>query len=326
MCWILIWLGLCINSPVSLTKEFTAMGTAFEVTVVADEMGDAEQMIDAAIAEVDRIEKLISSWDLKSQTSAVNQNAGINPVEVDAELFFLVERSLQVSKLTQGAFDISYASMDRIWEFSRSEIEPPSKEAIAASVAKIGYTKIELNPNRRSIYLPEKGMKIGFGAIGKGYAAMKVSKLLKDRGALGGIVNAGGDLYAWGRSHRPEGWRVAVADPKKKNEIMAYLTLQNQAVVTSGDYERYTVIDGQRYAHIIDPRTGWPTTGLKSVTVVCHDAELADALATAIFVLGKENGLYLINQLKGVECLLVDDEDELITSNNLKLNYEKHVE
>lgn len=326
MSWIIIWVGMMFGTPVSLTKEFSAMGTAFEVTVVAAEMSEAQEMIDAAIAEVDRIEKHISSWDPNSQTSAVNQNAGIKPIEVDAELFSLVERSLQVSKLTQGAFDISYASMDRIWKFTKSEITPPDAKEIAVSVAKIGFEKIQLNPEKRSIFLPEEGMKIGFGAIGKGYAAMKVSKMLREKGALGGIVNAGGDLYAWGVSHRPEGWRVAVANPKKRNEIMAYLMLQNQAVVTSGDYERYALIDGRRYAHIIDPRTGWPTSGLKSVTVICHDAELADALATAIFVMGKENGLYLINQLKGVECLLVDDEDQLITSDNLMLNYEKHME
>lgn len=307
----------------SLKKEFYAMGTAFEVTVVTQDFKTAEAGIDLAISEIDRIEKLISSWDPKSQTSEVNRMAGIRPVVVDQELFDLVRRSLKISKLTKGAFDISYASMDRIWVFDGKEHTAPDSNDIAASVRLIGHDHVILDHDARSIYLDRKGMKIGFGGIGKGYAAMKASRMLADMGILGGIVNAGGDLYAWGESGKMEDWRVAIADPKQKGDMMAYLRLNDQAIVTSGDYERFITIEGRRYAHIIDPRTGWPASGLKSVSVICADAELADALATSIFVMGKENGLHLINQLKGIECLLIDDDDELHTSDNLNLLFQE---
>lgn len=306
----------------ALKKEFHAMGTAFEVTTVAKDFKTAEAGIEMAISEIDRIEKLISSWDPNSQTSEVNRMAGIQPVVVDQELFDLVRRSIKISTLTKGAFDISYASMDRLWVFDGQEHTAPDSAEIAASVRLIGHDDIVLDQDASTIFLKRKGMKIGFGGIGKGYAAMKASRMLAGMGILGGIVNAGGDLYAWGESGKEEEWSVAIADPKRKGDMMAYLRLIDQAIVTSGDYERFITIEGKRYAHIIDPRTGWPASGLKSVSVICADAELADALATSIFVMGKENGLYLINQLKGIECLLIDDHDEIHTSENLKLHFQ----
>jgi len=165
-------------------------------------------------------------------------------------------------------------------------------------------------------------MKIGFGAMGKGYAADKAKAIMQAmEGIEGGLVNAGGDLIAWGNSGPTKSWNIKIADPKDKQKMLAYIKLQNQAVVTSGDYEKFVQFDGIRYAHIIDPRTGYPTTGIKSVTVISRDAEVSDALATAVFVMGKETGLSLMNDIKGVEGLIVTDEDQLLTTINLKLNY-----
>lgn len=304
----------------SVKKQFHAMGSAFEITAVSYDAQLCERSIEAAIQEIDRIERSISSWDPGSQTSEINANAGIKPVSVDDELFELIRRCQKIARLTNGAFDISYASMDRIWTFDGSEHSAPDSQMIANSVKHIGFDKIKLNEESRTVFLPEKGMKIGFGGIGKGFAAMSASRVMREMDVAGGIVNAGGDLYAWGQSGGNEDWSIAIADPKEKGAMIGYLELSDQAIVTSGDYERYVVIDGRRYAHIIDPRTGWPASGLKSVSIICPDAELADALATAVFVMGKENGLYFINQLSNVECLLIDDKDQISTSENLSLN------
>ncbi len=312
--------GVAGAQSYSRSEHRYSMGTAFDVTVVSLDSNTTSRAITAAWAEVERIEKLISSWDSNSQTHLINKNAGIKPVVVDSELFGLIERSIKVSKLTEGAFDISYASLDKVWDFKDSTLRIPSKESIQASIQHIGYEKIQLNHALKSVFLLDSGMKIGFGAIGKGYTANKVKELMLAMGITGGMVNAGGDLIAWGTKGDGSPWKVGIADPKKKGNIFAFLPIMNGAVVTSGNYERFLMIEGQRYAHILDPRTGYPVTGLKSVTILCPDAEIADALATAVFVLGETKGLSLINQLNEIEAILVNDSDEIITSKNIQLN------
>ena len=307
---------------VARNKVIKLMGSRFEFTTVADDEQTAWDAINAGIKETERIEKLISSWDKNSQTSKVNQNAGLQPVKVDKELYDLVFRAKKVSQLTQGAFDISFASMDRIWQFDGSMTKMPEAAVVADARAKINWENIILDAEEQTIFLKKSGMKIGFGAIGKGYAANRAKGLMqKMPGVHGGVVNASGDLITWGASPKEEGWRVNITNPKDKEVSLGWLTIGGLSVVTSGDYERFVEFDGKRYAHIIDPRTGYPTTGIKSVTLVCPDAELADALATSVFVLGKEEGLKLINQLKNFECLIVTDADEILTSEGLQLNY-----
>ncbi len=297
------------------------MGSRFEFTAVTADSVLAMKAIANGIKEVKRIEKLISSWDPQSQTADINAHAGIKPVKVDLELYQLIGRSLKVSALTQGAFDISYASLDKIWKFDGSVAALPPKSMIEKSVAKIGYEKIILDQKNQSVYLSEKGMKIGFGAIGKGYAANKAKQVMQSTGIVNGVVNAGGDLISWGKQSEGKNWRIGIANPKNKLQIMSWLDISDMAVVTSGNYEKFILIDNTKYSHIIDPRTGYPSKGIKSVTIFCPNAELADALATSTFILGKENGLNLINQLKGIEALLITDQDELVSSKNLVLQY-----
>ena len=313
---------LVAQTKIAQKKAVKLMGCGFEITAVAENETIAWEAINTGIAEIQRIEKLISSWDKNSQTSTINRQAGIRPVKVDKELFDLIARAKKVSALTNGAFDISFASMDRIWRFDGSMRRMPEASRVAQAAALINWENIVLDENEQTVFLKEQGMKIGFGAIGKGYAANR-AKLLMEQipGVVGGLVNASGDLIAWGESHRPEGWTIKIADPKDKEKVLGWLQLQNHAIVTSGNYEKYVFFDGVRYAHIIDPRTGYPTTGIKSVTIVCPDAELSDALATSVFVLGTTEGMNLINRLKNVECLIVTDQDELLTSKNLNLNY-----
>ncbi|MCT4622552.1 MAG: FAD:protein FMN transferase [Schleiferiaceae bacterium] len=302
-------------------KDTLFMGSAFVFKAVSENKEHAGVVIEKAMAEVNRIEKLISSWDENSQTYAINDNAGIRPVKVDYELFNLIRRSIKVSTLTNGYFDISFASIDKVWDFKKSYDQPPSGAAIAASVRKVNYQNIVLNSKDTSVYLKEKGMKIGFGAIGKGYAANRAKMVMEEQGVLAGVVNAGGDLLSWGSKPDGSPWSVGVVNPLEKNEVLLWLNSTNMAVVTSGDYERFVMINGVRYGHIINPKTGWPTKGLTSVTVICPDAELADALATSVFVMGRERGLELINLLEGIEAVIVDDQGNLFLSENVAANY-----
>ncbi|MDR6301502.1 thiamine biosynthesis lipoprotein [Mesonia maritima] len=296
------------------------MGCKFDITVVAENKNLGDEYIDTAVAEIQRIEKLISSWNPDSQTSAINKNAGKQAVKVDRELFNLIQRAIQISKLTDGAFDISYASMDKIWKFDGSMQKMPSEEEIKASVSSVGFQNIELNAENSTVFLKKEGMKIGFGAIGKGYAADSAKDLLISKGVKAGIINASGDMNTWGTQISGESWKIAITNPMDKNKAFALLPIQEGAVVTSGNYEKYVEFNGKRYTHIIDPRTGYPSSGIISATVFAPKAELADALATSIFVMGKEVSLNRINQLPKIECIIIDDQGNIFTSNNIKIN------
>lgn len=304
-------------------QKLLLMGSRFDITVVADDSISGNYYINGAISEIVRIEKLISSWDSASQTSLINRNAGIKPVKVYKELFNLIERSIAISKLTDGAFDITYASMDKVWRYDGSMKELPSDEVIKNSVSKVGYENIIMNKEEQTVYLSKKGMKIDFGANGKGYAADKAKDLLITKGASSGIINASGDMNTWGKQPNGNDWTVAITNPFNKNKAFGILPITNGAVVTSGDYEKFVVLNGKRYSHIIDPRTGYPSTGIISVTVFAKSAELADALATAVFVMGTEVGLDRINQLPNIECIIIDEKGSVLMSKNIKINNEE---
>lgn len=300
-------------------KKQSLLGSPFEITVVASDSILGNQYTDMAIAEVKRIENLISDWIPTSQISKVNQNAGIAPVQVDKEVYDLVERAIAISKLTSGAFDISYASMDRIWKFDGSMKEMPTPEAIKKSVEKVGYQNIILNPQNTSIFLKNKGMKLGLGGIGQGYIADKIKALLQVKGCKSGLVNVSGDINTWGTQPDGKSWTVGIVNPMNKNKVFATFPLEDSAVETSGSYEKYVTFNGKRYSHIIDPRTGYPASGIISVSVFAKQTELADALATGIFVLGIDVGLDLINQLNGIGCIIVDDKGNIHVSKNIDI-------
>jgi thiamine biosynthesis lipoprotein len=310
---------LSVNAQETFTRTLKLMGTKFDITVVADNEALGSGYIDTAIHEIRRIEKLISSWDPESETSEINRNAGIQAVKVSPELFDLINRSLEISAITDGAFDISYASMDRIWAFDGSMSQMPTEAAIKSSVAKVGYNNILLNKADGTVYLAKEGMKIGFGGIGKGYAADKAKALLIVQGVTSGIINASGDMNTWGLQPSGEEWKVAITNPLNMHKVFALLPIKEGAVVTSGNYEKYVRFNGIRYSHIIDPRSGYPSSGIISATVFAPSAELADALATAIFVMGVEVGIDRINQLPQIECVIIDDKGEITTSHNIKI-------
>ena len=249
----------------------------------------------------------------------INKNAGEKSTKVSAELFNLIERCIVISKLTDGAFDISYASMDKLWKFDGSMKMLPTEDDIKKSVSKIGYKNILLDKSTFTVLLKHKGMKIGFGAIGKGYAADKAKELLVKNGVKSGIINASGDINAWGKQPNGKEWTIGIVNPLNKTKVFATLPINNQAVVTSGNYEKFVTFSGKRYSHIIDPRSGYPTSGIISVSIFSNIAELADALATSVFIMGKEVGLDRINQMPNVECIIINEKGKVFTSKNIQI-------
>lgn len=296
------------------------MGNRFEFTVVSKDADWAQARIDEGIAEVSRIEKLLTTFSDSSQTNHINAMAGIEPVSVDQEVFDLIERSLRISALTQGAFDITYGSIDkRLWNFDKSMTALPDAETAKAMVRLINYRNVILNKDDRTVFLKEKGMRIGFGGIGKGYAADRAKLVMKNAGVKDGIVNAAGDLTVWGNQPDGSPWTVGIADPERKDLPFASVELTNTSVATSGNYEKFVMINGVKYSHTIDPKTGLPVRGIKSATIMCPSAELADAMATPIMVMGINAGIGLINQIKKIACIVIDDDDRVYTSKNINL-------
>ncbi|GAO45179.1 FAD:protein FMN transferase [Flavihumibacter petaseus] len=298
------------------------MGNHFELTVVDDDAQQAEAGIDAAIAEISRIEQLLTTYNDNSQTNQVNAMAGIRPVKVDPEMFALIRRAQRIATVTDGAFDITYGSVDRsLWNFDRNMKALPDKATAKKSVHLINYRNVLLNELEGTVFLRERGMRIGFGGIGKGYAAEQAKQVLISLGVKSGIVNASGDLCAWGTQADGKPWTVGIAHPDLAGAPFSAMEISGLAVATSGNYEKYVVIDGKRYSHTIHPKTGLPVSGIKSVTIICNNAELADAMTTPVMVMGVEAGLALINQIPGLSCLIISDDNQLFVSKNIKLHY-----
>lgn len=296
------------------------MGVDFVISVVETDSLRAESQIEYAVEEARKIEGIISSWDKNSQTTQINFNAGIQPVSIDVELFELIERSIRVSDLTDGIFDITVGPLIQVWKMDSLHTKLPTDENISLAKSLVNFKLIELNKENQSVFLPKKGMNIGFGGIGKGFIAEHLKVKLSQRGIKSGMISAGGDIIVWGNHPQQELWSLGVANPSQKDELLGYLKVKNNSVVTSGNYEKYIEIEGKKYTHIINPKTGFPVEGIKSVTVVCPNAELADALATSCFVMGAKDGLNFIEKLKGVEALFVDVNDEVSSTSGLQLS------
>ena len=296
------------------------MGNQFEFCVVAQDETWAHARIGEAIAEIQRIERLLTTFSDSSQTNQINAMAGIKPVTVDKEVFDLIERSLRISALTQGAFDITYGSLDkRLWNFDKDMTSLPDEQTAKAMVRLINFRNVVLDKQNHSVFLREKGMRIGFGGIGKGYAADCAKAVMRRSGVTHGIVNAAGDLTVWGSQPDGNPWTIGIADPTQKNLPFASFGLTNTSVATSGNYEKFAVIDGIKYSHTIDPKTGLPVHGIKSVTIICSSAEIADAMATPVMVMGVKAGLHLIDQVKGIACIVINEKDKMYTSKNVNL-------
>lgn len=313
----LILLIFCnANAQIAVKRDTVLMGSRFDITIVATDSTSAEKNINLVIDEIIRIENLISEWKPSSQVSEVNRNAGIKPVKVDKELFDLTKRALFFSEISNGAFDISIAAMDKIWKFDGSMEELPSQEMLLKAIEKVGYNNIEFNEKESSIFLKLPGMKIGFGATGKGYAADQGRLLMQQLNVKAGIVNASGDMATWGTQPDNTPWRIGITNPINPKKSLKIIEVHKAAITTSGDYEKYVEFNDKRYSHIINPKTGMPASGLISVTVIGENAETANGLSTSIMVLGYRKGLQLLKNYPDYACLILTDKGKIKKSKN----------
>jgi thiamine biosynthesis lipoprotein len=302
---IFLWAGC---RPATVRETRMQMGTRVEITAAGKDRGVVAARVEAAFGEIDRLEGLMSPFRPESEVSRINRAAGAAPVAVSPEVFEVIARSLEVSRVSEGAFDLTFAALSELWDFSgKKPRRVPEAAAIAGKLKLVGFGRVQLDPKARTVFLPERGMQIGLGGIAKGYIVDKALAVLKVDGVERALVNAGGDLRSFARpGERP--WKIGIQDPRRRERLLGELEITNLAAATSGQYERFVEIEGRRYGHILDPRTGWPAAGCRSVTVLAGEAWEADALATALFVLGPARGMALLRSRPGVEAMIVDAE------------------
>lgn len=303
------------------SKSIPSMTSHLDINIVLDEReaGRISDLFELGFNEANRLIGIISAWQEGTELYQVNENAGIQPVKVSAGLYHLIKRSLWLSEVTGGLFDVTFASLDKIWYFDRPMEHFPTDQQIKDSVKNINYRFIEMNNEHQTIFITNKGTKIELGATGKGYIAKAMMNKLKEAGITSGLINAGGDLVCWGFNEHDQPWNIGIIDPNTRKDYIAFLPLSNKAVATSGCYERYIEHNGKRYSHIIHPKTGYPVEGLKSVTVISDDCELCDAIATTLFLMGKENAIAFAESFNDISYIIIDDADQHFYSENLSI-------
>ena len=290
------------------------MGTRVEVQLWHDEADTARNLISDAMAEFDRIEDAMSTYRTDSEITRVNKTAADKPVRVSEELFSLIDRALKLSARTGGAFDITYDSVGQLYDYRLKA--RPSEAEIENLISAIGYGYVELNPDTSEIRYAQPGVRINLGGIAKGHAVESVIALLRAAGVRHAMAAAGGDTRLLGkRGENP--WIVGIRDPDQEGGFVTRLALDDEAISTSGDYERYFIENGLLYHHILNPSTGKSAGELRSVTVIGPDATMTDGLSTSVFVLGTKAGLALIESLADYEAVIVDKERRVRFSKGL---------
>ncbi len=300
-----------------VSREESIMGTIIRVELWHDQKEQANQAIQAVIDEMHRIDHLMSPYKPDSELSIINKLAAKQAVVISDELFNLIQRSIQFSKRTQGAFDITFASVGSLYDY-RKKIKPEPSERLSKLPA-INYRHIKIDPTKKTIAFSQKDVQIDLGGIAKGYAVDRAITLLTDRGIASAIITAGGDSRILGdKKGRP--WMVGIRDPRNKQALIAALPMTDAAISTSGDYERYFESDGIRYHHIISPNTGESVHSIRSVTVLGTDTTTTDALSTSVFVLGQIKGMKLIESIPEVETIIIDQAGIMYYSKGLQKN------
>jgi thiamine biosynthesis lipoprotein len=296
------------------SEQADKMGTRMEVRLWHESEPEARRLIGAAMAEFDRIEAGMSTYRADSEISRVNAQAASAPVPVSAELYGLVGRSLEMSVLSGGAFDITYDSVGQLYDFRKRQ--RPNEAEIASRLPQINYRHVLLDPDKRTIRFSVPGTRINLGGIAKGYSVERVIALLRAQGVTNAFASAGGDTRMLG-DHRGRPWVIGVRDPDDAERVITRLSLVDEAISTSGDYERYFDEDGKRYHHILDPRTGKSARGVRSVTVIGPDAVMTEGLTKTVFIAGPDKGLALIESLGDYEAVIVDDQRRVLFSKGL---------
>jgi thiamine biosynthesis lipoprotein len=302
-------------------KSSLIMDTSVTITAVSDSRGKAEDAIDHAFDEIRRIEKLLSFWSGESEIAAINVNAGQKSVEVSAMTLDIIEKSIHISDKTGGAFDATIGPVIRLWDFKTKT--RPDRDTVKKTLGLINYRLMEINREESTAFLRGQGMSFDTGGIAKGFAADAAVEALKHKGIEAALVSIAGDIKAYGLKPGKNGamtpWRVGIRDPRPEGgkELIATIDLTDEAVSTSGDYERFFMEDGVRYHHLLDPGTGYPAVGCSSVTVIAKDAVYTDGFSTGIFVLGPKKGLKAL-EMAGIDGIIISSDGRRYVSEGMK--------
>ena len=295
------------------------MGSTLHLTAWTNDQPGVEKAFEEVFAEFTRLEKLMSTWMPNSDVQRVNHTAGVQPVQVSADVRDVLKTARQISEWTDGKFDVTFGALSGLWKFDHDQdnVVPDMRE-VRRRLPLVDYRAIQINDVAGTVFLARKGMSIHLGGIGKGYAIDRGVNVLRTRGVRDFMIQDGGDIYVAGlKDGRP--WRLGIQDPRDAaNRIFAELDLSDGTFSTSGDYERFFLKDGRRYHHMLDPSTGEPARGARSVTIVANRGVIADGLSTGVFILGPEKGMALIEKLPDVEGVIVSDKNEVLISSGLK--------
>ncbi|MCX8069018.1 MAG: FAD:protein FMN transferase [Thermodesulfovibrionales bacterium] len=314
----------CSNNSERLFKETrTAMYTITSITIYSKDEDSAKKIIDDVFKELQRLEKLLNYYSKDSEIALINQYAGIKPVKVSKETIEIIEKSCKAAEITEGGFDITLGPVISLWDFKSKKI--PSEEALKKAISHVDYKKIVIDKGQQTVYLAKKGMEINLGGIIKGYAADKSVNLLKERGIKGGIVSIGGDIKVFGLKTDLSMWNVGIQNPrvtKKEDELLGTVYLKDKCISTSGDYEKYFIFNDKRYHHIINPKTGMPAEGIRSITIVTDEGAFCDALATGLFVMGSKRAMEKMSEF-GIDGMIVTEQGEILMTPFFKENFKK---
>ncbi|MHC4624054.1 MAG: FAD:protein FMN transferase [Planctomycetota bacterium] len=288
------------------------MGTFARVVAVAPDSATADKSIESAFAQLRSVDRLMSDYRSDSEISRVNRDAYTQPVKVSKATFEVLQKAIEFSRLSDGAFDITVGPLVDLWRSAVEANSVPSKAALQQARSKVGYEKLFLDANEMSVRFAVDGMRLDLGAIAKGYAIDNAIETMQEGGALGGMVDVGGDIRCFGVPSRgKKHWLIGLQDPTKAEDWIGttkpslVLKLTDAAIATSGDYRRFVLVDGKKYGHILDTKTGRGAKALSSVTIISQSAIDADALATAVSVMGPQEGLALVEQLPQAEAILI---------------------
>lgn len=314
--------GACASNPAQpalIERSRASMGSHLRLAAWTTDEARALETFEEVFREFDRLEALLSVWKDGSDVIRLNKNAGISPVRVSDDTVAVLRAATEISELTRGKFDITFGALSDIWRFDHDQDGiVPDRQLIEIRLPRIDYRAVQVDATAHTAFINRPNVKVHLGGIGKGYAIDRAIAILRGRGFADFIIQAGGDLYVAG-SNGPHPWRLGIADPRGPHDPFATLDVRDGTFSTSGDYERSFMKDGKRYHHIIDPDYGEPSiSGCRSVTIVADRAVVADALSTGIFLLGPHEGMKLIEQLPGVEGVIVTDANEVMVSSGLK--------
>jgi thiamine biosynthesis lipoprotein len=316
------WLGTllllsCVKEPPVFKKSKFLMDTAVTITAVGHKQ-EAEKAIDETFSEIERLEALMSGFREGSDVDRINKSAGIKPVKVDRDVLKVIIKAREISEMTGGAFDITIGPLSSLWGFGTKENYLPQEKEIKRLLYLVDYRRLIVDDSKSEVFLKRKGMSVDLGGIAKGYAADRGIEVLRRKGIKAGIVAVAGDIRVFGK--RPDGkpWHIGIKHPREKDKTIAAIDLEDSSISTAGDYERFFIKDGIRYNHILNPKTGYPSTGCQSVTIISKEGILVDALATGVFVLGPEKGMGLIEEREGIEGIIVDSKGVVTVSSGLE--------